>query len=108
MADDTGQAPKAMTASQFRLLRACAEYWRAHRYSPSLRELVELAGLSSTSVAASNVRRLMAMGLLSQAAEICRTICLTHAGWAESGLEPPLAMSPGPTSLLVRSKASQA
>jgi len=97
-----------LSATQRRLLLACGHYWLAHRYSPSLRELIFLAGISSTSVVAYNLRRLERMGLITYAGEIPRSICLTDAGWAESGLEPPLAMSPGPTSLLVRSKASQA
>ena len=98
MARDPGPATaEPMTASQRRLLMACAIYWLARRFAPSLRELVELAHLSSTSVAAYNLRRLERGHLITFERAVPRSICLTDAGWSECDLEPPLAMSPGPT-----------
>jgi len=83
-----------LTASQRRLLMACAIYWLARRYAPSLRELVQMACLSSTSVAAHNLRRLERGHLITFDREISRSVCLTEAGWSECDLQPPLAVSP--------------
>ena len=80
--------------TQRRLLESCAKYWLARRYAPSLRELVELAHLSSTSVAAYNLRRLERGHLITFEREISRSICLTDEGWSECDLQPPLAVAP--------------
>ena len=92
MARDPGQ----VTPKQRRLLQVVACYWADCGFSPTLRELVSLLPLSSTSVAAYNLRRLRSLGLVTFRPGTARTLCLTAAGWAETGIAPPLAMASQP------------
>jgi len=75
-----------MTPIQRRLLTAIVHYVRRHGYPPTLRELTVLAAVSSTSVAAHNLRRLQARGYLTIGEKRARTIVLTEHGRREAGI----------------------
>jgi repressor LexA len=64
--------------SDQRVLTAIALFWKQHGYSPSLRELCELADVSSTSMAALHLERLQAAGLIEYEPRIARSIRLVH------------------------------
>lgn len=95
MALDPRQATAAhVTSNQLRLLQVLACYWQGYGFSPSLRDLIRLLPCySSTSVVAYNLQRLRSRGLVTFRPGTARTICLTEAGWAETGIAPPLAMA---------------
>ncbi|GIV82082.1 MAG: hypothetical protein KatS3mg051_1436 [Anaerolineae bacterium] len=58
--------------------QAIAEYERWHGYAPSFRDLVELCGLSSTSVAEYHVNRLEAAGVVRRTPGIARGMVLVR------------------------------
>lgn len=63
-----------------RVLVAIAEYQVERGYSPSLRDIAERAGLSSTSVVSGHLRQLRQRGLVRFEPGLVRTIRLTGEG----------------------------
>lgn len=61
-------------------LVAIEEYWKAHGYAPSVRELKGALSLSSTSVVAHYLRRAWVSGHLTRDFGRARTLRLTEAG----------------------------
>jgi SOS-response transcriptional repressor LexA len=61
-----------------RILLAISVFLREHGYSPSLREICDMAEISSTSVAVWHLERLQDAGLVQYEAGKPRTIRLTH------------------------------
>ena len=55
-------------------------YWADHGYGPTLREIKEIAGLSSTSVCSTVVRKLVKAGRLMVELESARTLRPTNYG----------------------------
>lgn len=68
--------PKALSATQVRIYEAIRTFWRDKGFSPCIRDLVEAARLSSTSVAHSNLLVLRRRGLIEYEPEISRSIVL--------------------------------
>lgn len=73
-----------MSPIQDAILRRCHEFIMTHGYSPSTRELAELAGASSTSVVNYNLNWLQGRGYITRADDlrIARSIRLTEKGVA--------------------------
>jgi SOS-response transcriptional repressor LexA len=63
-----------MNGKQHALMSAIDEYWRAHGYAPSVRELVAACGLSSTAVCRHNLRALREDGWIDFTDGIPRTV----------------------------------
>jgi repressor LexA len=60
------------------ILTAITLFLRQHGYSPSLRELCDMAAISSTSMAALHLERLQEAGLIAYEPGKPRTVRLTH------------------------------
>lgn len=69
---------------QLAILQAVHEYRMEHGYSPSVREIMKGAGISSTSVVAYNLNSLHRLGLLTREFATARTIVLTPDGMKEA------------------------
>jgi repressor LexA len=65
-----------VTARQRAILRAIEEHTRAHGYAPSLRELADAIGVKSVDTAAYHVRRMVVLGLVTQAPGKARTLAI--------------------------------
>lgn len=61
-----------------RVLTAITLFIREHHYAPTLREICELADVSSTSLAAAHLERLQGAGLIEYEPGKARTIRLVH------------------------------
>lgn len=68
------------TAGQLRVLRLVVESYRARLPQPSIRELCDVLGLSSTNGVAEHLRQLEAKGLITRAAQRARSVRPTPAG----------------------------
>lgn len=69
-------ARERIANSDQRVLTAIAVFIRERGYAPSLRELCELAEISSTSMAALHLERLQERGLIEYTPRIARSIRL--------------------------------
>jgi SOS-response transcriptional repressor LexA len=69
-----------LTDKQERILRFVVNFQGKHNYSPSYREIVDGAQISSISVVGDNLRRLAKKEFLTQGSKIARTIVLTDKG----------------------------
>ncbi|MFA7296277.1 MAG: hypothetical protein WC211_03700 [Dehalococcoidia bacterium] len=80
-----------MSRNQRKILTAIARYIDQHGFSPSLREIQAMTGISSTSVVAYNRDRLAALGFIDFHHEISRSMTLTEHGRLTVGadLEAP-------------------
>lgn len=63
-----------------RLAKAVQYFWERYRYSPSLRDLKEIARFSSTSVVVAHLDVLQREGYLERSGQVARTVRLTPAG----------------------------
>ena len=70
------------------LVEAIARHQVAHGYPPTIRELQERLGLSSTSVVASSLDQCESLGLIDRAPRLARAVKLTAAGRALAKLPP--------------------
>ena len=68
------------------LVEAIANHQVAHGYPPTIRELQERLGLSSTSVVASSLDQCESLGLIDRVPRLARAVTLTAAGRALAGL----------------------
>ncbi len=68
---------------QRRILEAIRDWHDAHGYAPSIRDLMRMASISSTSVVDYSLGRLKEMGLVDRQRKIMRSIVLTDAGRRE-------------------------
>ena len=73
---------------QARILAFIQDYAAHHAYPPTLREIVEGCGLSSTSVALYNVVSLGQKGYLTRTRDVARGIVLTEQGRSWSPVPP--------------------
>lgn len=76
-----------LSAYQWRILTFVQSYFAQHCMSPSIREIAEGSGISSTSVVNYNLNDLVGLGLLTRQGGICRTIVLQGAN-ATVGVRP--------------------
>lgn len=79
----------ALSTRRRTLLRAIAEYWREHGFSPSIQDLVLACDISSSSVVDYNLRILERNGLIRRERGTARSMRLTDVGWDASGVERP-------------------
>lgn len=63
-----------------RTLQAIADYFAANGYAPTIRELCELMGISSTSLMNYHLNKLVDRGLLTRQKSIARAMTITDAG----------------------------
>ena len=81
------------------LVEAIAHHQVAHAYPPTIRELQERLGFSSTSVVAYSLDQCESLGLIERVPRLARAVTLTAAGRALAGLprerEAPTAGYPG-------------
>lgn len=63
-----------------KLLLTIETYQAEKKYPPSLRELLELTGVSSLSVISNRLYRLEKLGLLRRSEKQCRTMVVTYEG----------------------------
>ena len=83
-----GLRERRATPGQRALVEAIAGYRAERGYPPSVRDLQQAAGFSSTSVVAYRLRECERAGLIVREARLSRAITLTAAGRALAGLEP--------------------
>lgn len=67
---------RTLNGTSERLLDAIVGFWKAFGYSPSYRDLMATAGLSSASVVDYNLRKLRDLGYVSYEPGIARSIVL--------------------------------
>jgi SOS-response transcriptional repressor LexA len=65
---------------QFDILRFVYKYTQEHGHSPTIREVGNAVGISSTSVVNYNINQLQKWGFLNRTGGTSRTILLTEAG----------------------------
>lgn len=75
---------------QQRILHFIYEFTSAHRYPPTIREIGDRVGISSTSVVNYNLGKLEDLDLIVRDREVSRGLSLNLAKLAESGLLPEL------------------
>lgn len=66
-----------MNATAEVVLDAVREFWGLHGFSPSIRDVMEMTGISSTSVVSYNLRKLKDAGFIDYWPEITRSITVT-------------------------------
>jgi repressor LexA len=65
---------------------AIARHWRDHGYAPTRREIVEMTGISSTSIVAYHLLRLERDGAVENDGRKARTLRLTEMGEELAGI----------------------
>ena len=83
-----GLRERPAAPGQRALVEAIARHRAERSYPPSIRELQQAAGFSSTSVVLSRLRECERAGLIVREAGLSRAITLTAAGRALAGLPP--------------------
>ena len=91
MAETAPVPPHVLTDIQLETLVAVAAFCAKHGYSPTVRELVADLGLTSTGTMQARLETLQALGLITWAPHMARTIRITggaDAIVAAHGIDP--------------------
>jgi repressor LexA len=78
----TGFIDADPTEKQFAILFFIADFLKEHRYPPSIRDIGDAFGLSSTNGVNDHLRALVRRGLLTRIANKARTLTLTATGFS--------------------------
>ncbi len=68
--------PILLTRYQWRILTFVQQHFAQHKMSPTIKEIADGSGISSTSVVDHNLCKLEGVGLIKRQPYICRTIVL--------------------------------
>ena len=79
------QGDGILKKSSLQILGAVADYWKAHRIPPSVRDIKEATNASSTSVVAYRLAKLTDAGCMTKVSNIARGIMLTELGTTRVG-----------------------
>lgn len=82
-----------LTRRRIQILQCIYDYIKSHGFPPSIREIGQTVGLSSSSTIHIHLDRLVTMGLLNREPSKPRCAQITQAGRAALGLEPAAASS---------------
>lgn len=76
-------ATKQGEQSRDKILKAIAEYFEVHKYAPSVRELCDMTGLSSTSTVSMHLTKLQIEGLIEtdHGLGVPRALRISDKGW---------------------------
>lgn len=78
-----------LSQRQHQILRCIYEHHLKHGFSPTIREIGDAVGISSTSVINSNLARLVQYGLLDRRSDISRSVTLKPEGYQVLGESLP-------------------
>jgi RIO-like serine/threonine protein kinase len=75
----------ALSDRQWQILRCIYDHHLKHGFPPTIREIGEVAGMTSTSVINYNIMRLVEYGLLARRSDISRSVTLQPEGYQMLG-----------------------
>ena len=81
-----GDKAKKLSERQKEILRFIVTFFRANRFPPSIREIGEKVGISSTSVVSYNLRKLVDEDLLERRADVSRGLSVKWERLRELGM----------------------
>lgn len=81
-----GDKTKKLSERQKEILRFIVTFFRANRFPPSIREIGEKVGISSTSVVSYNLRKLVDEDLLERRADVSRGLSVKWERLRELGM----------------------